>query len=167
MKYTPPRTDKKFRAIYCTLLLCSVLCMGIRVEGILMPILSSIGLITLTAAVAMFIKYESITFVYVILERESVYDFYVDKYTGKRGAYVCYYPMCDAVKIVKVDSDTKSELIKKYGKISFYNYNKNMFTGEKYIIVFARDDGGYDAIKFEPDGAMLSLMNKLISSENN
>ena len=88
MKYTPERTDKRIRAIYCILFAMAILGIFIDVKGIYATIIQCVAIMILTASLAIFIKYESITHVYSLVDRNGILDFYVDKYTGKRGGYV-------------------------------------------------------------------------------
>ena len=81
----------------------------------------------------------------------------MDKHTGKRGTYVCYFPVSDAVKLIKMEDNTKAELRKEFKSIYFYNYGKNVFCGDKYIIVFENGDH-HDAIIFEPDEKLIALI---------
>ncbi|MBQ8392934.1 MAG: hypothetical protein IJX51_04090 [Clostridia bacterium] len=158
MKYTPPRTDKKIRAVYCTLFMLAILGMVIKVGGFYTTALQCSAVIMLTACLAIFIKYELITYTYILAERNNTLDFYVDKQTGKRGAYVCYFPLTDAVRLEKLDKNSKSRLRKEYKGISFYKFTKNIFTGDKYILVF-QNGQGYDAVIFEPDKHFVELIN--------
>ncbi len=157
MKYTPARTDIRYRAIYCILLIASIICFFIKPNGILYTVLQSLGLLLITASLAMFIRYESITYSYLLIEKNGHFDFYVDRTYGRRGSYVCYFPLRDTVKIVKKTDSTRAELRKEFKNIYFYNYGKNAFCGEKYIIVFANGER-YDAIIFEPDSNFVSLI---------
>ena len=78
---------------------------------------------------------------------------------------MCYYPTSDIKEIVKAGKDAKASLEDRYKNIYFYNYAKNVFTGEKYYIVF-ENQNRFDAVQIEPDEAFLNFLNsKLISNE--
>ena len=126
------------RAIYGSLLVAAFILMGFG-TGYVRAILMSLSVLCLGAGMYLFIKHEITTYSYIVMENDSRLDFYVDKTTGKRGAYVCYYPLCDALAIIKYEKGTKKEIRSKYGKAFTYNYCHNRFCGEKYIIVFQND----------------------------
>jgi hypothetical protein len=112
------------------------------------------------------IKYEITFFTYIIIDRKSTVDFYVEKRSGKRGAYVCYYPTSDIREIVKVSKDSKASLKESYKNIYFFNYSKNVFCGEKYYIVF-ENQSKFDAVMIEPDKAFLDFLNsKMIKADS-
>ena len=157
MKFIPARKDIKIRILYSVLLIGAIICFFPFITGIMHTVMQSIGIIMLTSSLAIFIKYESTTFSYILIEKNGHLDFYIDKHVGKRGAYGCFFPVSDAVKIVKMADDTKAELKKEFKNIFFYNYAKNIFCGEKHIIVF-ENEGRFDAVIFEPDGKFLSLI---------
>ena len=159
MKYTPERTDKRIRAIYCILFAMAILGIFIEVKGIYATIIQCVAIMILTASLAIFIKYESITYVYSLVDRNGILDFYVDKYTGKRGGYVCYFPLTDCVNLKEFNKKTKKELREEYKRIYFFNYSKNVFTGKKYVVVFENKDE-YHAVIFEPDDKFLAIMQK-------
>ena len=159
MKYTPDRTDKRIRAVYCILFAVAIIGMLMDVKGIYTILIQCAAIIILTASVTVFIKYESITYTYSLIEKGGILDFYVDKYTGKRGGYVCYFPLTDCVNLKEFNKETKKELREEYKRIYFFNYSKNVFTGKKYVAVFENNDE-YHAVIFEPDDKFLSLMQK-------
>ncbi len=165
MKYTPNRTDKKMRAIYCILFAIAVLGIFIEVNGIYATLIQCASIIILTASLAIFIKYETITYVYSLMDRNDILDFYVNKYTGKRGGYVCYFPLTDCRLLEKYDKDTKKKLKNEYKRIFFFNYSKNVYTGTKYVAVFENKDE-FDAIIFEPDENFLTLMKSGMNAYN-
>ena len=161
MKYTPKFTDKKLRFIYAALFIITAVCLFTPVKGIGATILSSVAIISLVAASFIFIKYEITFFTYIIIDRKSTVDFYVEKRSGKRGSYVCYYPTSDIREIIKVSKDTKASLEEKYKNIYFFNYAKNVFCGEKYYIVF-ENQSRFDGVMIEPDEAFLDYLNSKI-----
>jgi len=157
MKFIPARKDTKIRIIYSALLIGAIICFFPFISGIMHTVMQSLGIILLTSSLAIFIKYESTTFSYILIEKKGHLDFYIDKHVGRRGSYVCYFPISDAVRIVKMTDDSKAELKAEYKNIFFYNYGKNIFCGEKHIIVF-KNESKYDAVIFEPDEKFVSLI---------
>ena len=162
MKYTPKFKDKKLRLIYAFLFIITAVCLLSPAQGLGTTILSSVALITIVSASYIFIKYEITLFTYILIERATTVDFYVEKRSGKRGAYVCYYPTSDIREIVKVSKDSKASLKEKYKNIYFFNYSKNVFCGEKYYIVF-ENQSRFDAVMIEPDEAFLNFLNSKIT----
>ena len=53
-------------------------------------------------------------------------------------------------------------LRKTYENIGFYKYNKNIFTGEKYIIIF-ENGSRYDAVIFEPGNELAAAIRNEMS----
>lgn len=158
MKYSPKRTDNAIRAIYAALLIMTVLFAGTG-SGVAKAILSSLALISLTASIYLFIRYDMTSYIYMLNERNGGYDFYIDKYVGKRGGYVCFYPISDSVTFEKYEKGTKKALRKKYGNIRFYNYSQNIIKADKSIIVFANTNY-FDAVIFEPDKDFSDMIRK-------
>lgn len=158
MKYSPKRTDNAIRAIYAALLIMTVLFAGTG-SGVTKAILSSLALIFLTASIYLFIRYDMTSYIYMLNERNGGYDFYIDKYVGKRGGYVCFYPLSDSVAFEKYEKGTKKALREKYGNIRFYNYSQNIIKADKSIIVFANTNY-FDAVIFEPDADFSDMIRK-------
>ncbi|MBQ8344549.1 MAG: hypothetical protein IJY41_05125 [Clostridia bacterium] len=165
MKYTPKPTDKKMRLIYIALFLITVACLSSPVKGIASTILSSVALVTLVSASFLVIKFELTLYTYILLDRENTIDFYVEKRSGQKGSYVCYFPLSDAKEFVKFEKGTKKLLREKYKKIRFYNYAKNMFSGAKYCIVF-ENGSQFDAVLFEPDDTFINFLNGKSAKRN-
>ena len=162
MKYIPPRTDIKARGLYCFFFMVAVIGLLIPYGGIVTTIIQCTAFIFLTAAVFLFIKYEITTFTYILTERNGAFYFYIDKSSGKRGSYVCYFPLSDAVYFEKLEKGYNTSLRKEYKNIGFYKYNKNIFTGEKYVIVF-ENGSRYDAVIFEPGEELASIIKNEMS----
>lgn len=152
------------RAIYGALTVSSLACMNIG-TGLVRTILMSLSVIFLATGMYLFLKHEITTYSYVIMEGEKRLDFYVNKLTGKRGAYVCYYPMSDALDIVKYEKGTKREIEQKYGKTFFYRYYHNVFCGEKYVVVF-KNEGYCDAVICQLEPLSRDYIQKAISKES-
>ncbi|MGM9646003.1 MAG: hypothetical protein ACI3XS_04890 [Eubacteriales bacterium] len=158
MKYSPKRTDNAIRAIYAVLLITTVLFAGTG-SGITKAILSSLALISLTASLYLFIRYDMTSYTYILSEKNGGYDFYIDKYVGKRGGYVCFYPISDSVMFEKYEKSMKKSLRQKYGNVHFYNYSQNIIKADKSIIVFENTDY-FDAVIFEPDKDFSDMIRK-------
>lgn len=150
MKYSPKKADLKARILYASLFVISVFCIMIDFPTGIKPILSSIGLISLVASLYLFIRFEFTSYEYILIERNGTLDFYVNKITGKRSSYVCYFPLTDACKITSYSKEEKQELIKQYKGVTFFKYNQNIFAGERYVLIF-NDGSKFVAIIFEPD----------------
>jgi len=166
MKYTPPRTDIKIRGIYCFLFMIAIIGLVTPLEGITATVMQFIAFFVLTAALFLFIKYETITYTYILAERNGSLDFYVNRMTGKRGSYVCYFPLTDAVYFERLEKGYGAALREKYKDISFYKYNKNIFTGEKYVIVF-ENGSKYEAVIFEPGTELFAVIKEKLNGSNN
>ena len=95
----------------------------------------------------------------IVIHNMPEYDFYIDKYVGKRGGYVCFYPISDSVTFEKYEKGTKKALRQKYGNIRFYNYSQNIIKADKSIIVFANTNY-FDAVIFEPDKDFSDMIRK-------
>ena len=55
-----------------------------------------------------------------------------------------------------------TQLKEKYKVISFHNYAKNVFCGDRYYIVF-ENGSHFDAVLIEPDTAFLDALTKYIN----
>ena len=73
------------------------------------------------------------TFIYIINEKDTDFDFYVHKSIGRRGDYVCYYYMSDVVEIVKHSKETRDEYIKKYQTAGVYSFYHNFTSKDKFL----------------------------------
>lgn len=164
MKYTPKHTDNAMRAIYGALTVGSLACMNIG-TGLVRTILMSLSVIFLATGMYLFLKHEITTYSYIIMESENRLDFYVNKLTGKRGAYVCYYPMSDALAIEKYEKGTKRAIEQKYGKTFFYHYYHNRFCGKKYVVVFQNNEY-CDAVICQLEPTYADYIQKAIPKES-
>ncbi len=162
MKYTPPRNDMKIRGIYCFLFMVAVIGLLIPHDGMVTTVIQCAAFLFLTASIFLLIKYELYTYTYILTERNNTLDFYINKSSGKRGSYVCYFPLTDAVYFERLEKGYGKTLRKTYENIGFYKYNKNIFTGEKYIIVF-ENGSKYDAVIFEPGKELVSAIQNEMS----
>ena len=163
MRFSPIHQDNIIRAIYGTLVLSSFVLMSLG-TGIVHTIFMCISVVFLCTGLFLFTKTDLTTYTYIVMENDSRLDFYVDKKTGRRGAYVCYYPLCDTVAFEKCHRGIKKEIRQKHGKVFFYNYCHNRFCGEKYMLVF-ENEGYCDAIICELDQKSCNYLKNCISKE--
>lgn len=127
------------RAIYGSLLVLAVAFMNIG-TGLVHTIFLCGTVVCLCTGLFLFIRFEMTTFSYVVREGNDGLGFFVDKSTGKRGAYVCYYELKDCVAIERLVKGKKKEIEAKHGKTFFYGFCHNKFSAEKYIVVFQYGD---------------------------
>ncbi|MBQ7907082.1 MAG: hypothetical protein IJ309_03810 [Clostridia bacterium] len=160
MNYTPKHNDKGLRILYFILFFLTVLFLMVN-NPTYRWLYLSLAMLSLVGAVYLLLSFELTTYTYVLNAKEKSYDFFVDKATGKRNAYVCYYPMADLVYLGKQEKDTKDKLNSKYKKIFFYRYAHNLFNANSYIMVFKNKDY-YDAITLDLNDEYLSFINKVI-----
>ena len=156
MKYSPKRVDTSVRVIYSISLICSVVLMMVPAKGSLSSVLSSIALLLLALSIFLFIKYDATTYEYILIERNSTFDFYVNKINGRRGAYVCYFPLSDCVAHGEFGDNTRQELINKYSSVSFSKYVQNFLSAKRYFALFSHE-GRYQCVVFEPNSEIIKL----------
>lgn len=161
MNFAPKHTDNILRGIYAFLVLASLIFMNFG-TGIVRTVFMSLSVISLATGLYLFMRHEMTTFTYIVMENDGRLDFYVDKSSGKRGSYVCYYPLSDTLHFSKYEKGTKKEIYQKFGKTFVYNYRHNRFCGDKYIIVF-QNNGYCDAVICELDEKHVSVLEKAIS----
>ncbi len=159
MKYSPKKTDSSVRVLYFSMLFVSVTLMMINSSGLVRTILYSVALILMAVSVFFFIKYDATTYEYILIERNGTLDFYVNKITGKRGAYVVYYPITDCVKMGRYQRELHSELKGQYKDLRVGRYVQNFISSkERFYLVFQNKDGYYDAIVFEANDKMAEML---------
>lgn len=163
MNYTPKHQDNRMRLIYGCLIVCAFVFLSTG-EGLIKTILMSLGMICLSIGLFLFIRHDLTSYSYIVLENEDRLDFYISKVTGRRGYYVCYYPLSDAVLLEKYEKGKKKELYDKYGKVFVYTYAHNKFSGEKYILMF-KNDGYYDAVVCQLDQKSFDFLQNAIKVE--
>lgn len=152
MNYTPKRNNGTIRALYLGLLALGLISIVISGSGGSRRIaFISISMISLVAGVYLMMRYELTTYTYILSAKDDDFDFFVNKASGKRGSYVCYYLISDVASFVPYEKDTKNQLIEKYHNISFYTYTNNAQC-KKNVLVF-QNAGHYDAIIMESDEA--------------
>ncbi len=139
MKFSPKHSDFRMRIIYASLVLCSFIFMNVG-TGLTHTILLSVALVFLAFGLYLFLRHDLTTFTYIVLEKDDRLDFYVDKSMGKKGSYVCYFPLSDALFFTEYKKGVKKEISEKFGKTFFYNYRHNRFCTDNYVIVFQNDD---------------------------
>lgn len=160
MNYSPKHTDNAMRILYGANFFFSIVLLMLG-EGIWRTIGVSVGMVLLVIATYLFIRYELTTFTYILSAKQHDFDFFVDKRTGKRGSYVCYYPISSVVYLGS-GKGLKKQLRKKYKNIVFYNYTHNRFGTNKSIIVFQHAKGEFDGIIFECNDAYKEYLKNAI-----
>ena len=160
MRYSPNHSDPRMRALYASLVVCAFVMLSVG-TGAVRAILVSLALVCLGVGLYLFIKCDMTTYTYIVMENEGRQDFYIDKAVGKRGAYVCYYPLSDVAYFDDYIKGSKKEINEKYGKVFFYNYCHNRLNGDKQILVF-ENDGYYDAVIIELDKQSIEYLKKAI-----
>lgn len=161
MKFSPKHTDNVMRAIYGALVVLSVAFSNIG-SGLTHTIFMCFTVICLCIGLFLFMRHEMTTYTYIILENDGGLDFYVDKSMGKRGSYVCYYPISDCVAFEKYEKGTKKGLRARLGRVLFYGYSHNVFTKDKYVIVFQNEEH-CDAVICQLDAQSCEHVKKAIS----
>ena len=144
MNYSPKHNDTVMRVIYSGLIVCGLIMYTLG-EGIAKIVFTTLSLAFIATGLYLFIKHDLTTYTYIVMENEGRLDFYVDKAVGRRGAYVCYYPVCDIVLVEKYEKGIAKRLNNEYGKTFVYKYYHNRFVKEKHIILF-KNQGYYDAV---------------------
>ena len=152
------------RAIYASLIVASFVMMSVG-TGIVKTVLVSLAVVCLGVGITLFIKYDMTTYTYIVLDRENTFDFYVDKASGKRNAYVCYYPLADALALEKYEKGTKKALRERFGKTFFYHYSHNRFCDDKYALVF-KNEGYCDCVICQLDKESYDLLKLGISKSS-
>ena len=162
MNYSPKHDDTKIRAIYGIFLVVGLSFSSVG-TSLTKVIFTTLSLAFIATGLYLFIRHDLTSYSYIVMENEGRLDFYVDRTVGKRGAYVCYYPLCDAVLLERYGKDTKKALLEKYGKVYVYNYTHNRFCNNRHVIMF-KNDGYYDAIICQLDGESAEYLSKGIEA---
>lgn len=164
MTYTPKHNDRSLRTIYIVLFFASVV--AIIINGIRQDkygwLYISVAMLCLVGFLFMLISFELTTYSYILNANQKGYDFFVDRAVGKRGGYICFYPLSDLVYLTKKEENTKEKLTEKYKKIQFNRYVHNIFTKNAYVLVF-KNTNYYDAVIIEANDTYLSFLNKAIA----
>ena len=125
MKYSPKKQDILIRAIYFVLLALSVVFMNFG-NGYIKTVFYCLSIADLVAALYLIIKYEMTKYEYLVINNNDKFFFCINKYIGRRGGYVCYFPMEDACELLKKWDTSKKLLKEKYKNITFYSYCQNI-----------------------------------------
>ena len=131
MSFKPPHNDKGLRVVYSILFLAFVLFLLIK-NPQYNWLYMSLAIVCLIGATYLVISFELTTYSYIFVEKDKKIEFFVDKATGKRNNYVCYYHLTDLCYFDKYDEKARATLDKKYEGISFFRYYHNLFTKNKY-----------------------------------
>lgn len=168
MKYSPKKFDTAVRTLYSLcLLITAVLLLLHPTEGVWSSILSSISIITLFSGMVLFIKYDCTTYEYILIERNSTLDFYVNRIVGKRGSYCVYFPITDCLEIGVYDEATKESIRAKYPSSRFSKYVQNFLSGKNFYYALFKGPEFYECVIFEADEAFINLMKKYFESNSN
>ena len=147
MEYSHKKRVGIVRVIYLALIIAGFILYPLEFDGMkLIFTLSSFA--CLAFGVYLLIKCEMITFTYVVREKETDFEFFVNKAMGRRGNYVCYYYISDIVKIEKHTKEVVSEISKKHPGTGYYDFSHGIFSKDKYVILFQLE-GKYDMIIVE------------------
>ena len=166
MKYSPKRFDTGIRALYCIALISSFVLMMIPAKGATSSLLSSIALILLAVSLVLFIKYDATKYEYILIERNGTFDFYVNKISGRRGAYACYFPISDCLAHGEVTDTTRSELSAKYSGCTFSKYVQNFISCKGYYALF-ENNGRYQCVIFEPNEEIIKIFESVAGKRQN
>ena len=147
MQYSHKKSNGIMRIVYICLIACGFVFYNFG-EGLIKTSLSMLSIFSLVAGLYLLLRCEMTTFTLVVRERGTDFDFYVNKATGKRGNYVCYFYASDAIKLVKYSKDAVNELTKEYKNVGYFSFCHNLISNDKYIILFRSSDH-YDMIVVE------------------
>lgn len=147
MQYSHKRSNIAVRIIYICLIVCGFIFYNIG-DGILKTSMSFLSIVSLVAGLYLFLRSEMTTYTLVVNERDTDFDFFVNKANGKKGNYVCYFYVSDAIKIVQYSKEAVNELTKEYKNVGYYSFCHNLISNDKYIILFKSSDH-YDMIVVE------------------
>ena len=124
--------------------------------------MSTVAIISILGGMMIFMKYEATVYSIVINARETDFDFFISKAIGRRGAYICYFYVSDALKVVKYDgASSKDEISKEFNGIVFHSYVHSLNSKDRYAIIF-KLDGRYDALVIELNNEALARLNGFI-----
>ena len=161
MEYTHKKHLAVFRIIYLALIVSGFILYPLDYEGLrLLTTLSSFA--CLVAGLYLLIKCEMITFTYIIKEKGSDFEFFVNRAMGRRGNYVCYYYVSDIIRIEKHTKEIVNEISKKHPGTGYYNFSHGIFSKDKYVILFELE-GKYDMIIVEMNDEFKSYLEGCMS----
>lgn len=160
MKYSPRKIDTVARLVYSALLIVGFALMSIPFSGYVAIFTDTLAVFCVVASLYFFIRYECSSYEYILIERNSTLDFYVNKLNGKRGAYVCYFPLTDAQEVGKLES--REKILEKHGRVSFYKYIQNPFNSKNVHYIIFNNKSSLDCVLFEPSEEMVKLISNNI-----
>ena len=137
MTYTHKKHAGIIRVIYLALLVIGFVLYPLQI-GDMKLFFNLSSFVCLALGVYLLIKCEMITFTYIIKEKGSDFEFFVNRAMGRRGNYVCYYYVSDIIRIEKHTKEIVSEISKKHPGTGYYNFSHGIFSKDKYIILFGK-----------------------------
>ena len=163
MQYSHKKKSALCKFIYLTSICLGFVCAFINVTGILASVFSVLSIALIMGGMFIFMKYDATTYTVVVNAKETDFDFFISKAVGKRGAYICYFLISDALKIVKYNgSSTKEELKLEYNGILFHNYFHGFNSRDRYALIFKLDDK-LDALIIELNDEALKQLEHFMS----
>ena len=163
MQYSHKKNSALCKFIYLTSICLGFVCAFINVTGILASVFSVLSIALIMGGMFIFMKYDATTYTVVVNAKETDFDFFISKAVGKRGAYICYFLISDALKIVKYNgSSTKEELKLEYNGILFHNYFHGFNSKDRYALIFKLDDK-LDALIIELNEEALKQLEHFMS----
>ena len=168
MQYSHKRSNGIMRIAYILLIACGFVFYSVG-EGVIKTTMSFLSIFSLVAGLYLFLRCEMTTFTLIVKERGTDFDFYVNKASGKRGNYVCYFYVSDAIKVVKHSREAVNELTNEYKNVGYFSFCHNLISNDKYIILFKSTDN-YDMVVVEMNDEFKkyfeNCMSKAIPSES-
>ena len=161
MTYTHKKHAGIIRVIYLALLVIGFVLYPIQI-GDMKLFFNLSSFVCLALGVYLLIKCEMITFTYIIKEKGSDFEFFVNRAMGRRGNYVCYYYVSDIIRIEKHTKEIVSEISKKHPGTGYYNFSHGIFSKDNYIILFELE-GKYDMIIIEMNDEFKSYLENCMS----
>ena len=163
MQYSHKKNSALCKFIYLTSICLGFVCAFINVTGILASVFSVLSIALIMGGMFIFLKYDATTYTVVVNAKETDFDFFISKAVGKRGAYICYFLISDALQIVKYNgSSTKEELKLEYNGILFHNYFHGFNSKDRYALIFKLDDK-LDALIIELNDEALKQLEHFMS----
>ena len=161
MTYTHKKHAGIVRVIYLALLVIGFVLYPLQI-GDMKLFFNLSSFVCLALGVYLLIKCEMITFTYIIKEKGSDFEFFVNRAMGRRGNYVCYYYVSDIIRIEKHTTEIVNEISKKHPGTGYYNFSHGIFSKDKYVILFELE-GKYDMIIVEMNDEFKSYLEGCMS----
>ena len=149
MKYSPKKTDSVARLLYAGALLGGFVLMFIPAEGLKATLFCALALVLISIGIFIFIKYDCTRYEYILLERNDTFDFYVNKLSGRRGTYVCYFPLTDCVEFGEYKDDIKTSLVDKRQGTRVSRFVQNFISGKNLFYAVFKNDNAFDLVVIE------------------